>query len=294
MELSKVSSNDHAHNNRSSDGNRRLPSIQVFNPQKRSNNHPYFAVSNSYNNNNNNNNLCSNRVNCRNITFPYSKLLSSSDDNDRLLVQFLISKEDLKHLELISQVDSKFLITKLPERGLVFIMDQHAVHERILLEKFFLEVFQNIESQTLADKRGFQVDLSLVDYHQYLQYQDALERWGWGFVLNNERNRLLVNKIPVVYGTLLDSENHLRQMILDLSQMPSKGKEASEDDEWNSSVPRCIKKLLVTKACRTAVKFGDKLSWMVSSNLVKMLAFCQSPFQCAHGRPTMHPLFSFK
>lgn len=42
-----------------------------------------------------------------------------------------------------------------------------------------------------------------------------------------------------------------------------------------------------------AVKFGDKLSIQSAENLIRQLAQCSLPFQCAHGRPVLAPLVSF-
>lgn len=39
-----------------------------------------------------------------------------------------------------------------------------------------------------------------------------------------------------------------------------------------------------------AIKFGDPLTLEMSKLLVKKLASCDVPFQCAHGRPVLTPL----
>ena len=48
--------------------------------------------------------------------------------------------------------------------------------------------------------------------------------------------------------------------------------------------------LLCSKACRRAVKFGDALAPLEQRWLIRDLADCALPFQCAHGRPTLYPL----
>lgn len=40
------------------------------------------------------------------------------------------------------------------------------------------------------------------------------------------------------------------------------------------------------KACRSAVKFGDKLNLVEQEEILKNLKNCNEPFHCAHGRPT--------
>ncbi|ERF76124.1 hypothetical protein EPUS_01457 [Endocarpon pusillum Z07020] len=54
-----------------------------------------------------------------------------------------------------------------------------------------------------------------------------------------------------------------------------------------SSCPRRIIDLLNSRACRSAIMFNDKLTQPECEELVKRLAQCAFPFQCAHGRPSM-------
>ena len=48
--------------------------------------------------------------------------------------------------------------------------------------------------------------------------------------------------------------------------------------------------MLVSKACRGAIMFGDKLAPRQCDQVVSSLRACALPFQCAHGRPTLVPL----
>ncbi|KAF2229346.1 hypothetical protein EV356DRAFT_475511, partial [Viridothelium virens] len=62
---------------------------------------------------------------------------------------------------------------------------------------------------------------------------------------------------------------------------------------WLQSIgncPRGILDLINSRACRSAVMFNDRLSLVDCRALVKRLAGCALPFQCAHGRPSMVPL----
>jgi hypothetical protein len=53
---------------------------------------------------------------------------------------------------------------------------------------------------------------------------------------------------------------------------------------------QAIRRVLVSKACRGAIMFGDKLSRHQCDQVVSALIACALPFQCAHGRPTLVPL----
>jgi DNA mismatch repair protein MLH3 len=48
--------------------------------------------------------------------------------------------------------------------------------------------------------------------------------------------------------------------------------------------------MLNSRACRSAIMFNDVLSLEQCEMLVRKLADCVFPFQCAHGRPSLVPL----
>jgi hypothetical protein len=56
------------------------------------------------------------------------------------------------------------------------------------------------------------------------------------------------------------------------------------------AVPRTVFQLLASKACRGAVMFGEALKPRFCAQLLRQLAQCRAPFQCAHGRPSLAPL----
>ncbi|KAJ9642348.1 DNA mismatch repair protein [Coniosporium tulheliwenetii] len=70
---------------------------------------------------------------------------------------------------------------------------------------------------------------------------------------------------------------------------PSSHRESS----WLRRIGHCpqgILDMLNSRACRSAIMFNDVLSVEQCKVLVKRLAECAFPFQCAHGRPSMVPL----
>ena len=60
--------------------------------------------------------------------------------------------------------------------------------------------------------------------------------------------------------------------------------------QWLSKISSCPKgliEMLNSRACRSAIMFNDVLTMEKCKALVKRLANCSFPFQCAHGRPSM-------
>ncbi|KAK5636373.1 hypothetical protein RRF57_012085 [Xylaria bambusicola] len=73
---------------------------------------------------------------------------------------------------------------------------------------------------------------------------------------------------------------------------------SSQDDETDTihwitqfhGCPEGILDMINSRACRSSIMFNDALSREECTNLVRCLADCDFPFQCAHGRPSMVPL----
>ncbi|KAI5294758.1 DNA mismatch repair protein [Ascosphaera acerosa] len=65
------------------------------------------------------------------------------------------------------------------------------------------------------------------------------------------------------------------------------------NDDWVTHIadcPKSIVDMLNSRACRSAIMFNDALSRRECLSLLRRLAECAFPFQCAHGRPSMVPL----
>lgn len=58
----------------------------------------------------------------------------------------------------------------------------------------------------------------------------------------------------------------------------------------NMHKPPAVHRILCSKSCRNAIKFGDRLSDFDGRHIIRQLAKATVPFQCAHGRPTLCPL----
>ena len=73
-------------------------------------------------------------------------------------------------------------------------------------------------------------------------------------------------------------------------------KNSKKHNAWRELVgllPKGILDMINSRACRSAIMFNDVLTQEDCINLVKNLANCSLPFQCAHGRPSMIPLIEF-
>jgi DNA mismatch repair protein MutL len=171
-------------------------------------------------------------------------------------------------LLLVGQVGSAYLVAEGPD-GL-YLVDQHAAHERVLFERFQAQR-QNIESQHLLEPLNIELSPTQSDL-----LTEALPTLGdLGFEVEAfGPNTFVMRAMPaVLLGS--DPEGALRVLVEDF-----------EEDE--SPLQAQKDAVLIARVCKSAaVKAGQRLSTEEQEALLADLQACQSPRTCPHGRPTM-------
>ncbi len=156
----------------------------------------------------------------------------------------------------------------------LFIIDQHAAHERLLynqLQKDFSRA-QSPQKNLLTP-----VPISL-DPNQVEQKEEIKSYLlGLGFSVEEFGTReLLLRSIPMSIGRYLKCGAEV--LVRDLMDLFSE--EQKEKDRLNLQ-----KKALKTLACHRAIKFGGELSPEESKRLVEDLFSSEQNSTCPHGRP---------
>lgn len=152
----------------------------------------------------------------------------------------------------------------------MYLIDQHAAHERINYEKF-LKQFRN--HTVITQKLLKPMELSLTDM-QKIELQKKmvlLDKLGYDIFLSNEE-KAIIKSVPTLFKSPTDDK--LFYDILDM--------EFNCIDEFDQ-----ILNAIATKACKASVKQGDDLSVGEVWELYHNLAICDYPYTCPHGRPTM-------
>ncbi len=185
-------------------------------------------------------------------------------------IQPSLPGDKLPLLRLIGQVASTYLIAEGPD-GL-YLIDQHAAHERILFEKLMTQFKMHaIPSQTLLEPSVVQLSAEKSNLlNEQLPYLEKL-----GFVIEIfGPNAYKVRAIPAL---ILGGNPSQALMAL---------VESFEEDE--SPLQSEIEARIAGRVCkRMAVKGGQVLSGDEQKKLLFDLEACQSPRTCPHGRPTM-------
>jgi DNA mismatch repair protein MutL len=171
----------------------------------------------------------------------------------------------------LCQLHDSFILAQSNE-GLL-IIDQHALHERIMYEKL---KGQYEASPMLTQELIMPVtfELNTRDYQVLMGYSTLLEDLGF-LIEPFGKNTVRVRAVPTVLGKLEDQQV-LNELLDDLLAL---GRISSEELQRE--------KIIQIMACKSAVKAGQKLSEHEVVELLSALPELTSPFTCAHGRPTI-------
>ncbi len=171
-------------------------------------------------------------------------------------------------LRLVGQVGAAYLVAEAPD-GL-YLVDQHAAHERVLFERFRSQR-QQLGSQILLEPVTVQLPVAQAEL---LENQlDVLRELAFDVEAFGPQ-AYKVRAIPaVLLGS--DPEAALRAVVEDF-----------EEDE--QPLEKELEAKLIARICkRIAVKAGQTLSPEAQRALLRDLEACEAPRTCPHGRPTM-------
>ncbi len=169
-------------------------------------------------------------------------------------------------LRPLGQVGSVYVVAEGPE-GL-YLVDQHAAHERILFERF-------LKAGGAPDVQGLlePVAVELAPRQQALVQEMAQELTDQGFALEPfGENSFLVRSIP----SALSGE--------DVGASLTEFLDALAREE---AVPDRRQRVAMSLACHAAIRAGQTLSAEEMRELLRQLEQTENPRHCPHGRPTM-------
>ncbi|WP_169967587.1 DNA mismatch repair endonuclease MutL [Peptoniphilus faecalis] len=183
-----------------------------------------------------------------------------------------------------SQIDEKLLNTNIAgilfktyillenqRDGIIFVVDQHAAHERVNYEKF-LHMYLNSEITSQILLKPEIIQLNQIEYDKILNYLDLFTKLGFK-IENFGDNSVVLREVPMIFG-LPTYVNFIRDIIDSLDKEISSNYEADLYE-------------IMKKACKASVKAGDDLSEMEIESLIRDLKNCENPYTCPHGRPTI-------
>ncbi|KAL8733335.1 MAG: hypothetical protein Q9166_002159 [cf. Caloplaca sp. 2 TL-2023] len=237
------------------------------------------------------------------------------------------SKADLGNAKIVAQVDKKFilvLMASLPEdedHQILTLIDQHAADERIRVESLLANLCTPPSPETLHHTPRPAVATTLLpkpmtfqikaqEHRMFVTHAQHFANWGilynlTGRVSDLATNRGVDGEANRVVGCSVRSSvessiviKYLPPVIAErcrlepriLIELLRKEIWQRDQDGHSTACPQGILDMLNSRSCRSAIMFNDELSQSECETLVKRLSVCKTPFQCAHGRPSMVPL----
>ncbi len=178
------------------------------------------------------------------------------------------SPRSLPALRVLGQAGALFIIAEGPDG--VYMVDQHAAHERVLYDELSSQVeSRSVAVQSLLDP--VLIDLSPSAMDALATSADVLRSLGFE-VEPFGVGTCLVRAVP---ASLVDAP--VGETITALLDDLASGKERGVQQD----------QMLATMACKAAVKAGQALSLPEMRYLIQRLETTDRPRTCPHGRPTM-------
>ena len=200
--------------------------------------------------------------------FTESKNLPSSEQESLFSPSFF-SEEGEREFRLIGQVFQTYWLIEFQKE--LFIMDQHAAHEKVNFEKMrkkTLEkpgISQGILPKTMVfNAKEEELYEKTKDYFTHLGYR----------IRKEEEKRYALEGIPADFPSL-DAEMLFHEILDALAE------------EGNLSEAESVYDKIASMACKASVKGNQLLSFKEAEALVEKLFTLENPYACPHGRPTI-------
>jgi len=187
-----------------------------------------------------------------------------------LSLQGVLPSGTIPLLRAVGQIGAAYLVAEGPD-GL-YLVDQHAAHERILFEKMMAERDAGaLESQNLLETQT--IEFSHSEAALLEENLKALQELGFIIEPFGERSFRLRAVPSLVTGK--DPLFALRSVV-------------EEFEENEEPLADALEARLAARICkRVAIKAGQVLSFAEQRQLLRDLESCSMPRTCPHGRPTM-------
>ena len=182
----------------------------------------------------------------------------------------LISDEGMKKHRLIGQVFDTYWLLQMEDK--LYIMDQHAAHEKVLYERK-LKALK--ERQPVSQMLSPPVMISLSQKEELIlnRFMDTFASMGYEISSFGGREYALTAVPDDLYG--LNMKALFKEILGEMEEG------LSEKD------PESLLNRLASASCKAAVKGNHTLSREEAEALLNELLTLNNPYACPHGRPTM-------
>jgi len=220
------------------------------------------------------------RVNNNSIYNHPSNTMHLSEDKKR--ENFVDEKPKntfFKDYKIIGQILNTYWL--IEESSSLYLIDQHAAHERVLYEDF-IHKYKNeqLVSQRLLQPQA--ITLSIREREIYGDNKQLFERAGFEIEVFGE-DTFAIRSVPFIFKEGI-SPTVFMEIIDRLGSIDS-----NINNIYDTKLDR-----IASFSCKAAVKANDKLSYEEAKALIEKLISIENPFTCPHGRPTIVELTKYE
>ena len=188
-----------------------------------------------------------------------------------LFEEHLLKREKKAEYKLIGQVFETYWLVEFENS--LYIIDQHAAHERVLYERTLKEM-KNREFTAQYLSPPIILSLSMQEAQVLNENMDRFTRIGFE-IEPFGGEEYAVRAIPDnLFG--IAKKELLLEMLDDLA-----------DGISTSMTPELIDEKVASMSCKAAVEGNNRLSAQEADALIGELLLLENPYHCPHGRPTI-------
>lgn len=182
----------------------------------------------------------------------------------------LLAEENINDHKIIGQLFDTYWLVEFDEK--LFIIDQHAAHEKVLYEKTLRELkMKEHTSQMLSPPMV--LSLSMQEEELLKKYKKHFTDLGYEI----EHFGGMEYQVCAVPGNLYNINK--KELFIEI--LDDLGELSGRQD------PDLILERIASMSCKAAVKGNMRLSRMEIESLIRDLLKLDNPYQCPHGRPTI-------
>ncbi|MHC1629796.1 MAG: DNA mismatch repair endonuclease MutL [Methanoculleaceae archaeon] len=174
-------------------------------------------------------------------------------------------------MEVLGQFARSYIVARETEGETLYLIDQHAAHERILYEQISHRAGERADLQELISPAV--IHLTPAEHAAIPEVIPLLEKEGFEIEPFGGRS-WTVTAVPVVLGAMRNSG-----VVRDIISEFITGRRRGDVDDREALI-RLI-------SCRGAIKAETSLTQEQMERLISQLRRCRQPLTCPHGRPTI-------
>jgi DNA mismatch repair protein MutL len=177
----------------------------------------------------------------------------------------------LPPLRVLGQLSQSYIVAEGQDG--MYLIDQHAAHERILLERMVaaLQARTPISQLLLTPMR---LELAPTELAAIEDHMQQLEHIGFTLEMLDD-NALLAQAVPNVLVKRMNAHS-LHDLLAELTAPEHRG----HAETWEEHA-------LANVACKAAIKANYFLTVNEMREMIEQLEKTIAPYSCCHGRPTM-------